>query len=127
MDVPKDFLYTKTHEWIRVEGDVATIGITDFAQAQLSDLTYVELPGIGDSVDVFDEIGVIESVKAASDIYAPLTGEIIAANNAVGDSPELINTDPHGEGWLVKIRMSDPDQVSDLLTPDQYEDLVPEE
>ena len=127
MDVPKELLFTKTHEWIRVEGEVATVGISDFAQQQLSDLTYVELPGVGDAVNALDEVGVVESVKAASDIYAPLPGEMVEVHDAVCDNPEMINTDPYGEGWLFNIKLSDPGQVADLLNADQYEELAPDE
>ncbi len=127
MNVPKDLQYTKTHEWVRADDEGLTVGITDFAQAQLSDITYVELPAVGDQVDVEDEIAVLESVKAASDIYSPASGRITAVNSVLEDSPELINSDPYGDGWLFKIDPSDTSEVDDLLDADEYEDSLPDE
>ncbi len=127
MNVPKDLQYTKTHEWVRADDESLTVGITDFAQAQLSDITYVELPAVGDQVDVEDEIAVLESVKAASDIYSPVSGRITAVNSVLEDSPELINSDPYGDGWLFKIDPSDTSEVDDLLDADEYEDSLPDE
>jgi glycine cleavage system H protein len=127
MNIPRDLIYTKTHEWIRKDEDLLVIGITDFAQAQLSDLTYAELPSAGDPVSAGDEVAVVESVKAASDIYAPVAGRIEAVNDAVADHPELVNTDPYGEGWLFKIKPDDPSATGALLDADAYEDLVPDE
>lgn len=119
-DVPDDLLYVSSHEWIRVEGDEATIGITDHAQAALNDIVYVELPGVGDQFTTDDEFGVVESVKSVSDLFMPLAGEIIASNEALEDAPETINTDPYGEGWLIKIKLTDPTEVATLLSPDDY-------
>jgi glycine cleavage system H protein len=118
---PSELKYARTHEWVRVEGDVATVGITDHAQDALGDLVYVELPEVGDTVAASDEAGVVESVKAASDIYAPVSGEIIAINEALTDSPEIINSDPYHDGWMYKIRMSDAAELEDLLSAEDYE------
>lgn len=127
MNVPKELRYTKSHEWIKVDGDTATVGITDFAQEQLSDLTYVELPSVDDEVTADNEIGVVESVKAASDVYAPLSGTVTDINEALEDQPELINSDPFTEGWMFKIKMTNPADADDLLSADQYEELLPDD
>lgn len=126
MNVPDDLLYTNSHEWVRVEDDVAEIGITDFAQEQLSDLTFVELPTVRDILNAGDEVAVVESVKAASDVYTPIGGEVIEINEILETRPELLNTDPYGEGWLFKVRMSAPSELADLLTPAEYQGLLPE-
>lgn len=123
--LPANLRYLETHEWVRLDDDVITVGITDFAQSQLSELTFVELPQIGDSFEADDEVAVIESVKAASDIYAPVEGEVIAVNETLEDSPELINNDPFGEGWIYKMRVKDPFAVSALLSVSEYEQLLP--
>jgi glycine cleavage system H protein len=127
MNIPKELRYTKTHEWIRMEGDTAVVGITDFAQTQLSDLTYVEVPSQGDHVSAEDEVAVVESVKAASDVYAPLAGTVSEVNEGLADKPELINSDPYGEGWLFKMTPDHSSDVDDLLDADQYEELLPDE
>lgn len=127
MNIPKDLHYTASHEWIRIKGNTATIGVTDYAQQQLSDLTYVELPEKGDEVTASDEVAVVESVKGASDVYAPLSGKILEVNSLVVDEPEIINSDPYGEGWLIKISLSNPEEIKDLLSADQYEEKIPEE
>lgn len=119
-NVPDDLLYVSSHEWIRVEGDEATIGITDHAQAALNDIVYVELPGVGDELATEEEFGVVESVKSVSDLYMPLAGEIIAANEALEDAPETINDDPYGEGWLIKIKITDAGEVANLLSAADY-------
>ncbi len=126
MNIPDDLQYTQTHEWIRQEDDEIVVGITDFAQAQLSDLTYVELPAIGDQVGVGDEIAVLESVKAASDIYAPVAGTITGVNELLQESPELLNADPYGEGWLFKLRPQNMTDLDDLLEAEQYEETLPD-
>lgn len=126
MEVPRELRYTKTHEWVRVDGKIATIGITDFAQEQLSGLTFVELPEVGDQIEAEDEVGVVESVKAASDVYAPVSGKVVAVNKSLADNPEVVNTDPYGEGWLFKVRMSNPKEVEALLDADEYEESLPE-
>lgn len=120
MNVPKNLKYTKTHEWVLAQGDTATVGITDHAQHELTDIVYVELPGIGDEVSAGKECAVVESVKAASDIYAPVSGEIIAVNEDLSSQPELVNDDAFGKGWLFKVKMSDAGQLNDLLSPDDY-------
>lgn len=126
MNVPRELRYTKTHEWVRLEGKLATVGITDFAQEQLSDLTYVELPDVEDEVAALDEIAVVESVKAASDVYAPIDGVVVAVNEALTDNPELVNSDPYGNGWLFKIRPANPRDVDQLMDAEQYEETLPE-
>lgn len=126
-NIPQDFLFTPTHEWIRQEGELISVGITDFAQSQLSDLTYVELPSVGDQLAVQDEAAVVESVKAASDIYAPLAGVVEAVNEQLAEHPELINTDPYGEGWLFKMRLDATANLDALIGPEAYESLVPDE
>ena len=126
MNVPKDLYYTKTHEWLRLVDDVAIVGITDYAQEQLGDLTFVELPAPDESISAHDEVAVIESVKAASDVYAPVNGTVIEVNEALNDRPELINSDPYGAGWMFKIKMTRLADVKQLLGADEYEELLPE-
>lgn len=124
MNTPADLQYTKNDEWVRVEGDIAIIGITDYAQDQLSDIVFVEIVALeGDSLEKGETCAVIESVKAAADVYMPVDGEIIAANEALMDSPELVNEDPFGEAWLLKIKMSDTSQLDDLMDADKYKNL----
>lgn len=127
MNIPKELLYQRSHEWILIEGDVGTVGITDFAQAQLGDLTFVELPAMDAEFAREDEAVVIESVKAASDVYSPVTGTVIELNSALEDAPELINNDPYGEGWIFKIRLSNPEEAGLLMDCEAYEELTPEE
>jgi glycine cleavage system H protein len=112
--------FTKEHEWIRVEGDTATVGITDFAQAQLGDIVFVEVPEAGRQVTQGGDAAVVESVKAASDVYAPVSGEVVEGNQALADDPSLVNSDPENEGWFFKIRLSDEGQLSDLMDAEQY-------
>ena len=112
--------YTEEHEWIRVEGDVGTVGISDFAQEQLGDVVFVELPEIGRNVAPGDEAAVIESVKAASELYAPVSGEVIEVNSALNDAPELVNSDPTGDGWFIKIRLTNADEVEALMDESAY-------
>ncbi|HEX9953805.1 MAG TPA: glycine cleavage system protein GcvH [Allosphingosinicella sp.] len=112
--------YTEEHEWIRVEGDTATVGITDFAQGQLGDIVFVELPSEGQQVTKGGEAAVVESVKAASDVYAPVTGEVTEANAALTDDPSLVNTDPEGEGWFFRLRLSDTSELDGLMDADAY-------
>lgn len=121
---PADYLYSKEHEWVSVDGDIATIGITEFAQQQLGEVVFVELPEVGQVFELEAELGTIESVKAVSEIYAPVGGEVTELNDAVVDDPELLNGDPHGEGWLVKIRMSDASQLKLLMNAEVYEEYV---
>ena len=122
--VPTDLRYTKDHEWVRVEGDEATVGITEYAAGQLGDIVFVELPEIGRDLAQFGAFGVVESVKAVSDLFAPLTGEVTAANEALAGSPELVNSDPYGEGWMVRLRLASPDEVGELLDPTAYDALI---
>ena len=118
--------YDKQHEWVRVEGDVAVIGISEFASDQLGDVVYVDLPAEGDSVVAGDTFGEIESVKSVSELYAPVTGEIVKVNDALGDTPETVNADPLGEGWMIQVRLEDPSQVDALLSAEEYESYVTE-
>ncbi|WP_461210719.1 glycine cleavage system protein GcvH [Desulfocurvus sp. DL9XJH121] len=122
---PKDLKYSKTHEWVRLEGDEATVGITHFAQEQLGDLTYVELPEVGDTFEAGEEMGSVESVKAASEIYAPVSGEIVAVNEALEDAPETVNQAPYGDGWLVRFKVSG--GVDALLDAAAYEEVMASE
>lgn len=126
MAVPKDYKYTKTHEWVKVDGDVATIGITDYAQSELGDITYIELPPVGSSLNQSDSLGVIESVKAASDIYAPISGEVVEDNTNVESTPEMVNSSPFGDAWLIKLKVTDQSQIDNLLDADAYEKLLEE-
>jgi glycine cleavage system H protein len=112
--------YTKDHEWIRVDGDTATVGITDFAQGQLGDVVFVEVPEAGRHVTQGGEAAVVESVKAASDVYSPVSGEVVEGNAALVDDPALVNTDPEGEGWFFKLRLADTHEINDLMNADQY-------
>ena len=124
MNIPEDLQYTESHEWVRIEGETATIGITDHAQDELGDVVFVELPGEGDAFDAGESFGTVESVKAVSDLYAPVGGEVVEVNSALEDAPENINEDPYGEGWIVKLRTTD---EADLLSPEEYEKVVAEE
>lgn len=127
MSVPQDLFYAKTHEWVSLDDGVATVGITDFAQSQLSDLTFVELPEVGVTFSAGDEAAVVESVKAAADVYAPVGGEVIEVNTELEDAPELINNDAFGKGWLFKIKVVDEAEVDDMMDADSYEELCPSE
>ena len=124
MNIPEDLQYTKSHEWVRIEGDTATIGITDHAQDELGDVVFVELPDEGATFDAGESFGTVESVKAVSDLYAPVGGEVVEVNSTLEDAPENINDDPYGEGWIVKLRTTD---EPDLLSPEDYEKVVEEE
>jgi glycine cleavage system H protein len=127
VEAPSDLRYSKEHEWARVEGDIATIGITDFAQSQLGDVVYVELPKVGTQVKLMAPFGVVESVKTASDLFAPVSGEVVAVNTALADQPELVNASPYGEAWMIKVRMSDRADLDQLLSAEEYERLTAEE
>jgi glycine cleavage system H protein len=124
LNIPEDLQYTRSHEWVRIEGDTATIGITDHAQDELGDVVFLELPDEGDTFDAGESFGTVESVKAVSDLYAPVGGEVVEVNSALEDAPENINEDPYGEGWIVKLRTTD---EPDLLSPEEYEKVVEEE
>ena len=119
-NVPADLKYAKSHEWARVAGDLATVGITDHAQHELTDVVFVELPAVGRKVKAGESCAVVESVKTASDIYSPVSGEITEVNRAVVDNPALVNSEPYGGGWFFKLRLADPAELAALLTPDQY-------
>jgi glycine cleavage system H protein len=121
MPSPDDRRYSKEHEWLKLDGDIARIGITDFAQEQLGDIVYVDLPQPGSTVTQFGKIGEIESVKAVSDLYTPASGEVLHVNEAVVEQPELVNSDPHGEGWLIEIRLGDQAEVSNLMSAADYD------
>ena len=123
-NVPSDLKYTKTHEWVRVDGDVATIGITDYAQSELGDIVYVDLPTPGRVLNAGDTIGSVESVKTVSDAYTPVNGEVVEVNGSLGAQSDLLNTDPYGEGWMVKVRLSDPSQASSLLDAQTYQETL---
>jgi glycine cleavage system H protein len=124
MDYPADFRYTREHEWIHVDGNVATIGITDHAQHELGDIVYVDLPKIGSSAEAGKTFGSVESVKAVSDIYAPVSGEVVEVNEGLATAPELLNQDPHGEAWLIKVRLSAPDEIKHLMGAPDYQEYV---
>ena len=124
--VPADLRYTKDHEWVRVDGDVATVGVTDFAAHQLGDVVFVDLPAVGRSVEQFATFGVVESVKAVSDMFAPIGGEVVEVNGELTASPELVNSDPFGQGWMIRLKVADSAQVDGLLDPAAYEKLVSE-
>ena len=124
MDIPKNLLFTKDHEWARVENNIVTIGITDFAQSELGDIIFVEFPEIGDMVDVGSSAGTIEAVKTVTDIFSPVKGKIIEINNGIDNSPEVMNTDPYGDGWLMKIELTDEDCSSELMSPSEYKSFV---
>jgi glycine cleavage system H protein len=124
MESPDDRRYTKTHEWVSLDRDVATIGVTDFAQSELGDITYLELPEIGDAIALDQAFGIIESVKAANDIFSPVDGEVVERNEAVVAAPEVINASPFDDAWLVRVRVADPQQLDALLTAEEYAELA---
>jgi glycine cleavage system H protein len=126
LPAPTDRRYTKEHEWVRVEDGVGTVGITDYAQDQLGDVVYVELPAPGTAVKQFEKLGEIESVKAVSDCYSPVGGEVVDVNEDVNDHPEVVNQSPYEQGWLVRVRLTDPAELDALLTAEQYDALVAE-
>lgn len=119
-EIASDCLYTENHEWLRVEGDHATVGISDYAQHELTDVVYIELPEVGQTFGQNEPFAVVESVKAASDVFMPVAGEIVAVNTTLEEAPELINEDPYGDGWLVRIRILQPDQLASLMKPEAY-------
>src|SRR5579864_3063468 len=127
METPSDLKYSKEHEWARVDGDVVTVGITDFAQHQLGDVVYVELPKIGSQVRLMTPFGVVESVKTASDLFSPVNGEVIEVNGALADQPELVNASPYADAWMIRVRMSNPAALYHLLSPADYQALTAEE
>ena len=127
MEFPEDLKYTSEHEWVLVEGKVATVGITDYAQEKLGDVVFVELPAIGDKVTKDEPMAVVESVKAVSDVYAPISGTVLEINDDLPDTPEMINEDPYGDGWMVKIEIADATDLDDLMTSEAYEKFVAEQ
>ena len=124
MKIPQDLKYTKDHEWVKIEGDVATVGITDFAQGELGDIVYVEVETLDETLDREEVFGTVEAVKTVSDLFLPLSGEIIEFNESLEDEPEKVNTDPYGGGWMVKIRFNNPSEVDDLINADEYSEIV---
>ncbi len=124
MDFPEGLKYSKEHEWVLVEDNVAIIGITEFAQGELGDIVFVELPEVGEKISKDDPFGSLESVKAVSDIFAPISGTVVEINDALPDSPETINEDPYGDGWMIKVQMTDMDELKDLMSPDDYAEFI---
>ena len=127
MEFPKHLKYSREHEWVKVEGNVAQVGITDYAQSELGDVVYVELPEVGTDVEANNTFGVVESVKAVSDLFAPVTGSITEVNPQLEEEPELVNSDPYEDGWMIKIEMNDLSELNDLLDADEYKTFVEEE
>lgn len=126
MSAPENLHYTRTHEWVKIEGDIATLGLTDHAQQELGDITYLELPEEGDAVTSGEAFGVVESVKAASDMYSPVDGEVVERNEAAIEGPEVINTSPYGDAWLIKVRLNDPSQIDALMDTATYKEFADE-
>ncbi|MBT3543575.1 MAG: glycine cleavage system protein GcvH [Flavobacteriaceae bacterium] len=124
MNVPAELKYTKDHEWIKVEGDIATIGITDFAQGELGDIVYVEVESLDDTLEADAVFGTVEAVKTVSDLFMPIAGEVIAFNDTLEDTPEIVNEDPYGAGWMIKVKLSDPKEIENLLDATAYTTLV---
>lgn len=124
MNIPKELRYTKDHEWVRIEGDVATVGITDFAQGELGDIVFVEIETEGENLEAEEVFGTVEAVKTVSDLFMPLAGEVVEFNEAIADNPALVNEDPYGEGWMIKIKLSDTGAVDELLDADAYQALI---
>ena len=124
MNIPSELKYTKDHEWVKIEGDVATVGVTDFAQSELGDIVYVEVETVDETLEIEEIFGTVEAVKTVSDLFLPLSGEIIEFNESLEDEPEKVNSDPYGDGWMIKIKMSDVSQVDDLMDADAYKELI---
>lgn len=124
MNLPSDLKYTKDHEWIKIEDNIATVGITDFAQGELGDIVYVDVDTLDDTVEEGEVFGSVEAVKTVSDLFMPLTGEVIEFNEELEDEPELVNTDPYGKGWMIKLKISDSNQIEDLLDAEAYKKLI---
>ena len=127
MDFPDELKYTEEHEWVLVEDDIVTIGITDFAQEQLGDVVFVELPEVGDDLEMGKSFGVVESVKAVSDIYAPVSGEVVEINDELPNEPEIINSSPYDDGWLVRLKLTDPSELDELMDADAYQEFIEQE
>ena len=124
MNIPSDLKYTKDHEWVRIEGDIAIVGITDFAQGELGDIVYIEVETIDETLDKDEVFGTVEAVKTVSDLFLPLGGEIIEFNEALEDSPEVVNSDPYGDGWMIRVKVEDKAQIEELLTDVEYKELI---
>jgi len=124
---PEDSRYAKSHEYVHVEGDVGTIGITDYAQKELGDVVFVELPKVGTQLELGDELGSIESVKAVSELFTPVSGEVLEVNEALAEKPELVNTDPYGDGWMIRIKLATPEEVDELMDAEEYEEYIEKE
>lgn len=124
MNIPEELKYTKDHEWLRIDGDVATIGVTDFAQGELGDIVYVEVETVGESLEREEVFGTVEAVKTVSDLFLPLTGEVIEFNTSLEDAPEKVNSDPYGEGWMVKMKIADESEISGLMSAEDYKELI---
>ncbi|HUX56028.1 MAG TPA: glycine cleavage system protein GcvH [Bacteroidales bacterium] len=124
MNVPENLLYTKDHEWLRVEGEMGYVGVTDFAQGELGDIVFIEIETVGETLEIEEIFGTIEAVKTVSDMFMPVSGEILEVNPAIEDSPDLVNKDPYGKGWMVKIKINDPSEVNDLLSAEKYKALL---
>jgi glycine cleavage system H protein len=124
MKIPDDLKYTKDHEWIKIKNDEAVIGITDFAQHELGDIVFVEVETVGETIDKEDVFGTIEAVKTVSDLFMPVAGEVLEFNETLADEPELVNKDPYGDGWIIKMKITDPSQLDDLLSPSQYKEVI---
>ena len=124
MNIPSDLSYSKDHEWVKIEGEIATIGITDFAQRELGDIVYVEIETVGDTLAAEEVFGTVEAVKTVSDLFMPMSGEILEFNTALEDTPEAVNEDPYELGWMIKIKMNDPTQLNKLLNSDRYKQLI---
>lgn len=124
MNIPQELKYTKDHEWVKIDGNVATIGVTDFAQGELGDIVYVEVETVGETMEREEVFGTVEAVKTVSDLFLPLAGEIIEFNESLEDTPEKVNTDPYGDGWMVKLQISNEAEIEDLMSPEEYKELI---
>lgn len=124
MNIPKELKYTKDHEWVRVDGDIATIGVTDFAQGELGDIVFVEIESVEETLDAEEVFGSIEAVKTVSDLFMPIAGEVLEFNEALESDPELVNSDPYGEGWMIKVKISDMSELENLMTDEAYSNLI---
>ncbi|HSM62542.1 MAG TPA: glycine cleavage system protein GcvH [Gillisia sp.] len=124
MNIPQELKYTKDHEWVKIDGNVATIGVTDFAQGELGDIVYVEVETVGEAMEREEVFGTVEAVKTVSDLFLPLAGKIVEFNESLEDTPEKVNTDPYGDGWMVKLQLSNEAEIEDLMSPEEYKELI---
>ncbi|OQX91985.1 MAG: glycine cleavage system protein H [candidate division Zixibacteria bacterium 4484_95] len=122
--IPEELKYSKEHEWVKIDGDIATVGITDYAQGELGDIVFIELPAVGSKVEFMKPFGTIEAVKAVSDLFSPISGEVTEINTALEDDAGIINSSPYGDGWIIKVKISDPSEINKLLDPDGYKNLI---